>query len=163
MEVPRLGMIEGVGSARRRGVVARRLISKVGESETIWIEHGRCESPLLVVAAGRGIQVLEFVVLARAIVPAQNDELARKQCPAANRLECANDAVRATIILAMAVDAGQWRVRSKRARSDNCGREPAPRSQGLDLTNVPRRHGNIEGVRQRRRAMGQLCLSSGCR
>ena len=65
MQVASLAVVEGVSSARSRRVVARWLVSKVGEGEAVGVEEGWGEAPWLVVPARCRVGILDIVLVAK--------------------------------------------------------------------------------------------------
>lgn len=65
VQVAGLAMVQRVGAARRRRVVARRLVGKGGKCKAVGVEQRGRESPWLVVSARGGILVFDVVGVAR--------------------------------------------------------------------------------------------------
>lgn len=85
MEVTSLAVIESVGTAGSRGVVAGWLVSKAGECEAVGVEEGRREAPRFIVPARRWIRILDFFMVTK--VPVTESKSAkwiscdRRWCP----------------------------------------------------------------------------------
>lgn len=63
MQVSSLTVVEGIGAARSRGVVSRRLISERCEGKAVGVEERRSESPWLVVAARRRVLIFDVFMV----------------------------------------------------------------------------------------------------
>lgn len=85
MQVTSLAVVERVRSAGRGCVVARGLVSKVGECEAVWVEQRRGEAPWLGVPTRRGVCIFDFLVVAESAV--FRDGLA-KRCAAVAEMGC---------------------------------------------------------------------------
>ena len=63
MKVAGLIVVECVRSARRRRVIAWRLVGEIAEGEAVRIQQRRSEAPWLLVTSGGEVQVLDIVVV----------------------------------------------------------------------------------------------------
>jgi ribosomal silencing factor RsfS len=63
MQVAGLVVVEGVGSARRRSIIARRLVSEAREGETVGVEEGGREAPWFVVAAWSWVRIFDIFMV----------------------------------------------------------------------------------------------------
>lgn len=64
MQVASLAVVQGVSAARRRSVVAGRLIGKRGECEAVGVEERGGEAPWLVVPTRCGIRIFDIFLVA---------------------------------------------------------------------------------------------------